>query len=119
MFQIASSLATLHDSLQTAYPSLCDGDGLFDSHLIRHAPARFLLHPHLQLEDDQRHGLLHVHPLLHLRGRVPRLRVRLVRVSNLKTMMSEKYQSGADNKMNFIPPKMMMKKNEEKREEKI
>ena len=59
------------------------GHGLLHRHPLRHAHARLLLHPHLQLEDDQSHGLPHVRLLLPLRRRLARLRVQRLLVSTL------------------------------------
>ena len=65
-FQPSSPMVPVHHGIPKAGTRVGQRDDLFDCDSLWHAHACLLLHPHLQLEDDQGHGILHVHLLFHL-----------------------------------------------------
>ena len=77
-------MASLLAGLWWGRPRLRDGHGVLNHNPLRHAHARLLLDSTLQLENDQRDGILHVHLLFRLRRRFTRLRIWRVQVSDLE-----------------------------------
>ena len=82
--QAPTALVNIHHCIPKASLRFVGGYGLLHRHSIRHADACLFVHSNLQLENDQRHGLLHVHLLLSIRNRFLGIRVRFLCLSALR-----------------------------------
>ena len=76
-------MATLDSDRVPAGVRQLQWSGMFDNSPLPHAHRRLLIHTRLQVENDQGHGRAHDGPLRRIRRYLPRLQLRVVRVSHL------------------------------------
>jgi hypothetical protein len=74
----ADALVTIHYCIPKASLRRVNGYGLLHRHPIWHAGSCLFVHSNIQLENDQRHGVLHVRLLFHIRPRLIGIRVQLL-----------------------------------------